>query len=1321
MSLFLDILMELVPEMLFRAIKDYIDIRKGELKDSAFEKFYRTLVVSFIDTQKGLDQGQAKKFFASDAALDGVLAYLYRFTDPDAAIRDKCQQALCSLADRYKISGDAKFPTEKLVQRFLVDLETELRHDVNKSLLPFFTDLRDDHARIVQKLDSLTEQIEADRQAREQRATQIDASGEKVTVHGQLIYDSREKPEPQLPLPVIHCTLEAIDKDNDRYRSVITNDKGKELHKHNFTLKRDDVFLLNANHWLEHDGLQDYRSQIKIDSNRTFTQRVGNHYFELIMGGNGTLKKHLNTNGELERGFQFMLELDPEAELLWQAPWEFLHDSEEFLGLSGKVHLVRTPLGAGALAVKPIPQPLRILVVISNPADKGEFDGERALSSIQEAVDYARRNGWVELEYLEDATFLNFQQRLAAFQPHVVHYIGHGGRNPDDKKSIKSPYSGMPGETYLAFENENGDLDPLYGKHLQQLLANASSVQLLVLSGCMTGQTAATDALAGVGTALLREQLPALVVMQYSVLVDTAIQFAKIFYERISSGKRLSQALTEVRQVLAKGREHRADWGIPALYLRSAELQLIDPRAKKREPEITVERTAIGDLPVVAGFVGRVKELRRLRETVKHPQQPVIYIWGLGGIGKTSLTAKLIEKLEQEHAIDARRVIRCNEIEPTFAAIAQKVGDFIKLQGMAGHAEAGIMLQDSRYDIETRVSLLNQVIKDRRCLFVFDNFESLFSEKIPQVGRLNDPELETFFQTLFSHNWRSTFLFTCRYQWNLLLEEPGMHRYACGLPRANALVLQLQGLSPAQTRMLMKNLPALGKLTFIEQTQVLPLVLGHPHTVHLFDAYLGQYGLKSVLQDDEITRRRDVTCNVSTPTEIIQNLGAYFLDGLWAKLNEQERDILGLLSVFRTSLAEDGLRQLAPDLAALTTLRNYSLVQRMTSDTETRPDYGVHPVVRGYVDRKFSAEQMKAYHMAAVDFYVAQQAARFPKSDKIDQWTPALLAQIAELAAQQGNTPLALSLTEGLLEMHHHLFAAGEYEQAGALVTDFYDFLAMIGRREVAKNLLRQSIASREGFNKYVAMGNLATLLKNEGKWQEALATHQECIDYFDKEDAKQQMAQVLSQQAQIYQERGEYEQALELERKAIEIKEEIKDETVVIQYYRIAQLLDRMERYDEALTAGETALAKVRQISNAQLEAACLHQLGMTLNKLNRPQQAFERFQESLQITERLGDRAGQADTLGEMGKLLLNTGQFDAAIHLFQKAIEIYFEQNNPVKAAIVLEAIGFTFEQQGHFQEALEKYQEALRLFKQYSHAGDVAGTERNIARVKAKLGR
>ena len=68
--------------------------------------------------------------------------------------------------------------------------------------------------------------------------------------------------------------------------------------------------------------------------------------------------------------------------------------------------------------------------------------------------------------------------------------------------------------------------------------------------------------------------------------------------------------------------------------------------------------------------------------------------------------------------------------------------------------------------------MLNNAIKGSRYLFIFDNFEYLFDEQVP-VGDLKDEDLTRFYSSLFDHNWRSTFVFTCRYGWQLLAEKAG--------------------------------------------------------------------------------------------------------------------------------------------------------------------------------------------------------------------------------------------------------------------------------------------------------------------------------------------------------------------------------------------------------------------------------------------------------------------------------------------------------------------------------------------------------------------
>jgi tetratricopeptide (TPR) repeat protein len=451
--------------------------------------------------------------------------------------------------------------------------------------------------------------------------------------------------------------------------------------------------------------------------------------------------------------------------------------------------------------------------------------------------------------------------------------------------------------------------------------------------------------------------------------------------------------------------------------------------------------------------------------------------------------------------------------------------------------------------------------------------------------------------------------------------------------------------------------------------------------------------------------------------KVIEDIGAYFMDGLWQDLNTDEQEALGILAVFRKPLTAQDIQRLVPKKEALKKLTGYSLLQL---EGEGR-GYVVHPVVSEYVLAKIGKEECKRLHKKGVDFYLHKYDDLL-KSVQMDSVAEPLnvLCGVMRMLTQRGMRKEADAMASSLLEIHHHLFEAEEYEQAGAIVTAMVPFLAMQGLRELAKELLKESIDSCESGNKYVAKGNLAILLNDEGKWQEALDTSQECLEFFRSIDAKPQMASEISQQALIYQQRGEYKQALSLEREGLALKKELdNEEMIVLSHYHIAVLLFLMEKYDEALKHLEKGLQMERDLNHPEGEAKYLHQLGLTLNSLNRPKEAFERFTESLAIAEQIGDKTGQAASLAEIGQLLRRAGQIKEALDCFQRALNIYREFGDPVHVAILLEAIGVVFEEQGHYEEALIKYQEALELQHQYGSSQRQTVVERHIARVKRKM--
>jgi DNA-binding winged helix-turn-helix (wHTH) protein len=114
-------------------------------------------------------------------------------------------------------------------------------------------------------------------------------------------------------------------------------------------------------------------------------------------------------------------------------------------------------------------------------------------------------------------------------------------------------------------------------------------------------------------------------------------------------------------------------------------------------------------------FVGREQELQVVLDALSQPVMPfwVCYLYGSGGIGKTSLLKNLCRK-----AADSNFVIYidCREHEPTQEGFLQSLADTIL--SMAGSAKA----EDRKYTLDDISSLLDDC--GTRILLCLDHFES---------------------------------------------------------------------------------------------------------------------------------------------------------------------------------------------------------------------------------------------------------------------------------------------------------------------------------------------------------------------------------------------------------------------------------------------------------------------------------------------------------------------------------------------------------------------------------------------------------------------
>ena len=237
-------------------------------------------------------------------------------------------------------------------------------------------------------------------------------------------------------------------------------------------------------------------------------------------------------------------------------PWEYLYDARlgRFLTLSQETPIVRLLDSLERPPVVTVDPPLKVLVMISSPTDMPELAVEREEQLLRATTGDLVNSGRLAITVLEDAT-LTALQRALLDEYHVLHFIGHGGFDQQAQEGV------------LVLEREDGTAHRVSGARLGTLLHDARAMQLAVLNACEGARTSGRDAFSGVGQALVRQGLPAVVAMQTEISDRAALVFSHEFYWFLTRGLGIDAAICEVRKAMAVSDE-ASEWGT-AVLLRS--------------------------------------------------------------------------------------------------------------------------------------------------------------------------------------------------------------------------------------------------------------------------------------------------------------------------------------------------------------------------------------------------------------------------------------------------------------------------------------------------------------------------------------------------------------------------------------------------------------------------------------------------------------------------------------------------------------------------------------------------------------------------------
>ncbi|MCA9957904.1 MAG: CHAT domain-containing protein [Anaerolineales bacterium] len=257
-----------------------------------------------------------------------------------------------------------------------------------------------------------------------------------------------------------------------------------------------------------------------------------------------------------KKGLRVRLHIDRKATQLQQIPWEYCLDDRDYLALNTETPVVRyTPTDRSSKSIS-VPQKVRVLVVMASPAGMDTLDVKAETALIENALKKLTEAGRVEVKILSDATRGELRRVYRKYDPHILHFTGHGMLKED-------------GEGAIVLQDDNGNAQPVDASDMLKL-TRSTSTKLVVLSACETAAVGKeAEAFMGVAPRLVWDGMPAVVAMQFAVPEEMARPFMQDFYEFLADGEPLETAITEARIGASFDDEDSIFWAIPVLFTRA--------------------------------------------------------------------------------------------------------------------------------------------------------------------------------------------------------------------------------------------------------------------------------------------------------------------------------------------------------------------------------------------------------------------------------------------------------------------------------------------------------------------------------------------------------------------------------------------------------------------------------------------------------------------------------------------------------------------------------------------------------------------------------
>jgi len=401
------------------------------------------------------------------------------------------------------------------------------------------------------------------------------------------------------------------------------------------------------------------------------------------------------------------------AERLAHLPWEILHDGNRFL-VEQKIVPVRWVRidSSTKLTIQDEPKnrALNVLFMASSPIGmEPELAFEEEETRILEATKRIPLSLQVEESgCLTELGYLVKEHERGFFD--VIHLTGHAtSRN-------KTPY--------FITETEFGEVEYSSAADIAGVMP-FNLPRLMFLSGCRTGYSWGEGTLPSMAEQLLQQGETAVLSWGDRVLDTDATDAAARLYESLATGNSVTEALLLAYCSLLKRQQmltpkQRCDWHLLRLYVSQSLPGALVKQGRRPIPRRSVVPHQFvdpeGKLRVASRdrFVGRRRQLQNCLRTLKSDFDKVgVLLHGMGGLGKSTIAARLCDRLSQYD-----KVVWWRQIDET--ALVKKLAD--RLQDRDQRDALRDNSEEFKHRLQKTFTHLNHP-DQKSLLLVLDDFE----------------------------------------------------------------------------------------------------------------------------------------------------------------------------------------------------------------------------------------------------------------------------------------------------------------------------------------------------------------------------------------------------------------------------------------------------------------------------------------------------------------------------------------------------------------------------------------------------------------------